>query len=289
MVARWAGTIIRVSTSHAMNNTAHPTSKQRFIQNLAESQLFQSQRQAFQSFTGLALNLRQPEKGEHDLPVPEIRQTNGLTQARVVVKLGKNVFAMLETSPARPIPPGDDAFHAVAKAMLDQDHTAASISAAKARFDSHPGIEASRLEAGIIIMRAYATQLSESLQRTLFASSNAEPEAVRKAKAFIHDHLTENLSLETVAAAASISPFHFCKLFKRATGLTFTDFVNHVRVGKARRLLMRPTSRITEIAYDVGFQSLSHFNRSFRRITSESPTEFRSRLKSSDEPAAVAA
>ncbi|MFN0078590.1 MAG: helix-turn-helix transcriptional regulator [Prosthecobacter sp.] len=105
---------------------------------------------------------------------------------------------------------------------------------------------------------------------------------MRKAKAYIHDHLAGSLSLESVAAAVSVSPFHFCKLFKRATGLTFTDFVNHVRVEKARRLLMRPACRITEIAYDVGFQSLSHFNRSFRRITAESPSEFRSRLKAGD-------
>ena len=74
----------------------------------------------------------------------------------------------------------------------------------------------------------------------------------------------------------------------RATGLTFTDFVNRARVEKAKRMLMKPAARITEVAYDVGFQSLSHFNRSFRRIADESPTEFRSRMKHSG-PALMAA
>ena len=93
-------------------------------------------------------------------------------------------------------------------------------------------------------------------------------------------HLAEPMSLEGVASEVNVSPFHFCKIFKRATGMTFTDFVNRARVEKAKRMLMRPEARITEVAYDVGFQSLSHFNRSFRRIVSESPTEFRSRMRS---------
>jgi AraC-like DNA-binding protein len=115
----------------------------------------------------------------------------------------------------------------------------------------------------------------------LFATATHEPEAVRNAKSFIHQHLAEPMSLEAVARAVNVSPFHFCKLFKRATGLTFTDFVNRARVEKAKRMLMKPAARITEVAYDVGFQSLSHFNRSFRRIASESPTEFRGRMKHS--------
>jgi AraC-like DNA-binding protein len=111
---------------------------------------------------------------------------------------------------------------------------------------------------------------------------------VRNAKSFIHQHLAEPMSLEAVASAVNVSPFHFCKLFKRATGLTFTDFVNRARVEKAKRMLMKPAARITEVAYDVGFQSLSHFNRSFRRIADESPTEFRSRMKNGS-PALLAA
>ena len=114
----------------------------------------------------------------------------------------------------------------------------------------------------------------------LFATAETEPEPVRQAKAYIMQHLAEPMELETVAREVHVSLFHFCKVFKRATGTTFTDYVNRARVEKAKRMLMRPEARITEVAYDVGFQSLSHFNRSFRRIVSESPTEFRARMKS---------
>ena len=63
--------------------------------------------------------------------------------------------------------------------------------------------------------------------------------------------------------------------FKKATGLTFTDYLGRVRVEKAKSLLLNPNLRISEIAYAVGFQSLRHFNRVFRELTGQSPTDFR--------------
>src|SRR6202051_2055623 len=66
-----------------------------------------------------------------------------------------------------------------------------------------------------------------------------------------------------------------CSQFATATGLTFTDYLSRVRVEKAKTLLLNPHLRISEIAYDVGFQSLTHFNRVFREITGEAPTAFR--------------
>ena len=104
-----------------------------------------------------------------------------------------------------------------------------------------------RYDAAIAILQSFALQLGESAHRLLFATATNEPEAVRNAKSFIHQHLAEPMSLEAVAKAVNVSPFHFCKLFKRATGLTFTDFVNRARVEKAKRMLMKPAARITEV------------------------------------------
>ena len=59
------------------------------------------------------------------------------------------------------------------------------------------------------------------------------------------------------------------------TGLTFTEYLGRVRIEKANTLLLNPHLRISEIAYDVGFQSLTHFNRVFRQIFGQSPTAFR--------------
>ena len=107
---------------------------------------------------------------------------------------------------------------------------------------------------------------------------DSEPESVKRARLFITGHLTEPMALEEVSRHAGVSPFHFCKVFKRATGMTFTEFVNRARVEQAKRLLLKPQARITEVAYDVGFQSLSQFNRSFRRVTASSPTEYRAHV-----------
>lgn len=107
---------------------------------------------------------------------------------------------------------------------------------------------------------------------------NADPPVIAKAKQFIREHHTEALSLGQVAGAVHTSLFYFCRLFHKVTGLTFTEFVSRTRVEKAKSLLLNPNPRASEIAFAVGFQSLTHFNRVFRRIVGASPTEYRARL-----------
>jgi AraC-like DNA-binding protein len=107
---------------------------------------------------------------------------------------------------------------------------------------------------------------------------NAEPPLVQKAREYIEKHKTEPIALADVARAAGASVFHFCKVFHKSTGLTFTDYVARVRLEDARTQLLNPNRRVSEIAYDVGFQSLTQFNRMFKRIFGQSPTDFRAGL-----------
>jgi AraC-like DNA-binding protein len=72
-----------------------------------------------------------------------------------------------------------------------------------------------------------------------------------------------------------VSNFYLCKMFKKSTGVTFTQYLSRVRVEKAKNLLLNPHLRVSEIAYDVGFQSLTHFNRVFRQVVGQSPSEYR--------------
>ena len=62
------------------------------------------------------------------------------------------------------------------------------------------------------------------------------------------------------------------------TGLNFTDYLSRVRIEKAKNLLLNPNLRVSEIAFEVGFQSLTHFNRVFKKILGQSPTDYRSQL-----------
>jgi YesN/AraC family two-component response regulator len=95
---------------------------------------------------------------------------------------------------------------------------------------------------------------------------------------FIHEHQADDLSLGSVAGAVNTSTFYFCKMFKKATGLHFTDYLSRVRIEKAKNLLLNPNARVSEIACEVGFQSLTHFNRIFKKITGHSPSAYREQL-----------
>ena len=71
--------------------------------------------------------------------------------------------------------------------------------------------------------------------------------------------IDERMTPEEVAAAVPVSTYYFCKIFKQSTGMTFTEYVNRQRIEMAKQELLKPDRRITEVAYDVGYQSLSQF------------------------------
>lgn len=263
-----------------MTTSSHPSARQRIVDNLLHTEFFQTYSHAFSQLTDLPLSLEPSQEGE-DLMKPETKfSLHGVADTRVPIRVGKTLIATLRTGGVRTEPANADNFAPVAKAMLDDGASAAEVKAERDAFKAIQIMPMERYESALALLKSFAFQLGESAHRLLFANAQHEPEPVRLAKAYIMQHLAEAMSLEHVARQVSVSPFHFCKVFKRATGMTFTDFVNRARVEKAKRMLMKPEARITEVAYDVGFQSLSHFNRSFRRIANESPTEFRSRMRS---------
>ena len=103
----------------------------------------------------------------------------------------------------------------------------------------------------------------------------AEPVEIWKARNFIHEHSDEELSLTKVAKSVHISPNYLSEKFKEVTGLNFVDYIARTRTERARELLQNSNLRISEIAFAVGFQSLSQFNRVFKQLTKKSPSQFR--------------
>lgn len=128
------------------------------------------------------------------------------------------------------------------------------------------------------LLEVFAQHLSLAAEQIATQQTHSEPVMVQKARQFIEEHQGEDVSLGDVAAAVNTSVFHFCKTFKRATGLTFTEYLALVRVGRAKRLLANPQVRISEVAFEAGFNSITHFNRTFRKTTGLSPTAFREQL-----------
>lgn len=128
------------------------------------------------------------------------------------------------------------------------------------------------------LLTIFAEHLAMLSNQVVVRRENAEPPAIAKAKTYIQEHQAEDLSLGEVAKAVSMSSFYFCKMFRKIAGLNFTDYLSRVRIEKSKNLLLNPNLRISEIAYEVGFQSLTHFNRVFKRVLGQSPTEYRCHL-----------
>jgi len=125
------------------------------------------------------------------------------------------------------------------------------------------------------LLTIFAQHLSMVANQVAVQQDNAELPMITRAKSFIKSNQAEDLSLGQVAKAVNTSTFYFCKMFKKATGLNFTEYLSRVRIEKAKNLLLNPNLRISEIAFEVGFQSLTHFNRVFKRVVGQSPTEYR--------------
>jgi AraC-like DNA-binding protein len=100
-------------------------------------------------------------------------------------------------------------------------------------------------------------------------------ERLRKVLEFLRESYQEKLTLKQISDVACMSPSYFCRFFKKVTGSSLTDYVLRMRVDRSMELLLSTDKPVTEIAYDVGFDSHSYFDRVFRRLTGLSPLEFR--------------
>jgi YesN/AraC family two-component response regulator len=135
-------------------------------------------------------------------------------------------------------------------------------------------------EAVVQMLEISAQPLTVMAKQILVEQQNEETPLITKAKRFIGEHQSETLSLDQMARTLNVSTFHFCKIFKKATGLTFTDYLARTRIERAKNLLLNPNFRVSEVAYACGFISLTHFNRVFKRLVRKSPTEYRRTLRS---------
>lgn len=100
---------------------------------------------------------------------------------------------------------------------------------------------------------------------------------------YINTHYAENLSLESVAQKFFISKFYLSHAFKEVTGFTFVEYLCNVRVKEAQRLLYKTNLPVAEIAEQVGFGTVTHFGRVFRKISGESPVRYRKQERQYEE------
>jgi len=150
--------------------------------------------------------------------------------------------------------------------------------ARKAYFET-PVLTAERFQAAVQLLEVFAQYLADSAGRLALAGLKVDPPAVASAKEFVQSHVEETISLEQVVDHVHVSRFYFCKLFKKSTGLTLTEYIARVRVEKAKALLSDPSRRISEIVFASGFGSIPRFNSVFKRHVGMPPSEYREVLR----------
>lgn len=286
----------------------------RLIGRLSKSRIFADYQRAFSEATGLPLSLRtveawQPVHQGHTNENPfcalmagtsrtcaaclEVQEKlaehpgagprtvmcfAGLSDTAVPLRFGDELVGFLQTGQVFVgEQPSRADFDRTARQLLDWGLKTDLRHTEEAWFHSRV-VSREQYEAMVRLLAIFAQHLALVGNQVLVQERNAEPAAVVRAKRFIAEHQDEAISLGAVARAVNTSSFYFCKLFKKATGLNFTEYVSRVRIEKAKALLLNPNARISEVAYEVGFQSLTHFNRVFRRIVGQSPTDYRRRL-----------
>lgn len=100
-----------------------------------------------------------------------------------------------------------------------------------------------------------------------------------KAKGYIRERFTVELSLEEVADFVHLNPHYFSKIFKQQVGETFIDFVTNLRIGKAKELMTLTDKSLKEVCFEVGYKDPNYFSRVFKKVTGVTPTEYRGQSK----------
>ena len=217
------------------------------------------------------------QKKMDDTPEPGPKTVTcfaGLSDSAVPVQVGTRSIGFLQTGQVALRKPTAGQFAKIVKQLQEWNLNVDLPKLEEAYYHSHR-MSTQQYTAMLQLLESFSKHLSLIANEVIVQEEETESPLIRRARAYIHANQGDPIDLAKVAQAMHVSVFYFCKLFKKATGLTFTEYLGRVRVEKAKQLLLNPHLRISEIAYDVGFQSLTHFNRVFRQVTGKSPSAYR--------------
>ncbi len=283
------------------------------VEQLRRSQIYRDYEKAFRETTGLPLNLRALETFElphrsdpnenpfcalmagtnhtcsaclqmqkkveesSGLEPQTLKCFAGLCDSAVPVRVGENLVAFLQTGQILLHQPSEATLAKLTRTLL-KFGVETDLKKYEEAFYHSRVVSQKQYKSILRLLTIFAQHLATLSNQLAVSEEAREAPAISRARAFITEHHAEEMSLTHVARAVNMSAFYFCKSFRKATGLTFTDYVARVRVEKVKNLLLNPNKRVSEAAYEAGFQSLSQFNRVFRRIAGEPPSAYRDKL-----------
>lgn len=201
----------------------------------------------------------------------------GFSETVVPIRHGGSLIGFLQTGQVLVAPKERKTFETINRKLTEWG-SAIDREKLMEAFNEAPVMAPERYDSKVTLLKHYAEHLETMVNQIVVQTETAEAPLIQRARKFIEDNFAEELNLKQVAKAVHTSTFYFCKIFKKATGITFTEYLTRIRIEKAREMLVNPHTRISEAAFAVGFQSLSQFNRAFKKILGESPTEWRRKL-----------
>jgi AraC-like DNA-binding protein len=206
----------------------------------------------------------------HDAGCAVRRCHLGLIDITIPIVISGKVIGLLCTGQLLYDPPTQRSFQRIRERL-----TNLGVDVAKARqsYLNLPVFEKRRVEAIIDLMEMVAELIRNQRLETLKSVVLNHP--LSKALDFIEAHYQEPLTLTAVAKAAGLSVSRFAHVFKPQVGMSMTAYLSMVRVKWAEHYLTNSQLRVSEVAFQVGFGNLSHFNHVFRRATGLTPTEYR--------------
>lgn len=204
-----------------------------------------------------------------------VRCVAGLTVVAVPVVIGGEHIATLLGGQVHAKPPTRQNFARLTKILIDWGLQADLHDIQTAYFRTRV-VGAAQLKSMVRLLTIFAQHLGDYANRQLIASQGrTEPRHVSATREFVRTHYQDPIHMRQAARNVHLSAFYFCKLFKKHTGLTFTEYLARTRVEKAKMLLLNPAVRVNEVAFAAGFQSIPHFNRIFKNYAGQSPTAYR--------------
>jgi len=198
----------------------------------------------------------------------------GLNESAVPIRVGDQAVAFLQTGQVFFHPPSPARFRRCLRRL--EELGVGTVGADLERdYFATPVFPKARYNSVLSLLTLVAEHLSRLSNQLVIQQVAAELPAVTQARAYIALHQTEEITLGEVAKAVNMNVFYFCKTFREVTGVTFIDYLSRLRVEGVKHNLLNPHKRISEAAYEAGFQSLSQFNRVFLRIAGQTPTLYR--------------
>ena len=140
-----------------------------------------------------------------------------------------------------------------------------------------PFMPESKIESLLRILIFFAKYFYEVGMRLKESQTDRKYPEIAKAKDFIKDQFREPICLKTVADHVFLSEAYLSRLFHRVEGVTFSNYLQVVRIEESKKLLVQTDWSVTQVALSVGFNSLSYFNRFFRNLEACTPRQYRER------------